>query len=175
MVLFVVFVTSCQNLEEININYNGVDPAKTDPNLLISTVITSSGLTAVGLGLAIWPELCNIPRKMGGAEAITLTTGQARIGAGNYGILRNAEELLNKSKQKDLKFHQGAAMILKAYNFGMIADLWGDALFPKRSSESLEEEFKTGFDSQQAIYTGILALLDTANLIIKKSERIFEY
>lgn len=40
LVLFVVFVTSCQNLEEININYNGVDPAKADPNLLISTVIT---------------------------------------------------------------------------------------------------------------------------------------
>ncbi|MEK7719597.1 MAG: SusD/RagB family nutrient-binding outer membrane lipoprotein, partial [Bacteroidota bacterium] len=171
LVLFVVFVTSCQNLEEININYNGVDPAKADPNLLISTVITSSGLTAVGLGFGDLAGVMQHTQKDGWSGGHNSYDWTSQDWGGNYGILRNAEELLNKSKQKDLKFHQGAAMILKAYNFGMIADLWGDAPYSKALLGELGgENLKPVFDSQQAIYTGILALLDTANTLLSKNQ-----
>ncbi|MDP2338764.1 MAG: SusD/RagB family nutrient-binding outer membrane lipoprotein [Bacteroidota bacterium] len=171
LVLFVVFVTSCQNLEEININYNGVDPAKADPNLLISTVITSSGLTAVGLGFGDLAGVMQHTQKDGWSGGHNSYDWTSQDWGGNYGILRNAEELLNKSKKKDLKFHQGAALVLKAYNFGLIADLWGDAPYSKALLGELGgENLKPVFDSQQAIYTGILASLDTANILLSKNQ-----
>lgn len=170
LLLFVVFMISCQNLEEININYNGIDPAKADPNLLISTVITSSGLTAVGLGFGDLAGVMQHTQKDGWSSAHNGYDWNSQEWQGNYGILRNAEELLNKSKVLGLKFHQGAALVMKAYNFGMIADLWGDAPYSKALlGEQGGDNLKPVFDSQQAIYAGILATLDTANTILSKN------
>jgi len=50
LLLFVIFMFSCKDLVELNINPNGVDPAKAHPNLLMATVITSTGLNIVNLG-----------------------------------------------------------------------------------------------------------------------------
>ena len=91
--------------------------------------------------------------------------------AGNYGTLRNAEEMLKKSKAANLDFQAGVAMVFKAYNFGMIADLWGDAPF----SQALKGEqgsafFKPAFDSQKDIYLGVIAMLDSANTLFSKNQ-----
>jgi hypothetical protein len=170
LLLFVVFMISCQNLEEININYNGVDPVKADPNLLISTVITSSGLNAVGLGFGDIAGVMQHTQKDGWGGGHNAYEWTSQEWGGNYGILRNTEELLNKAKGMGLKFHQGAALVLKAYNFGMIADLWGDAPYSKALlGEQGGDNLKPVFDSQQAIYKGILASLDTANTLLSKS------
>jgi hypothetical protein len=89
---------------------------------------------------------------------------------GYYDILRNADEFYNKAVQDELEFHQGVGLILKAYTFGLITDLWGDAPF----SEALKAEegpdfYKPVFDPQQDIYHGILAYLEEANTLLSKS------
>ena len=50
LILFVVFFISCKDLDTLNINPNGVDPSVAHPNLLMSTVISSTGQTVVNLG-----------------------------------------------------------------------------------------------------------------------------
>lgn len=171
LALVMVFMISCQNLEEMNINPNGVDPAKAHPNLLISTVITYTGQTMVGLGFGDIAGVMQHTQKDGWGGGHDGYDWSNQDWSGNYGILRNAYELLNKSRTLGLEFHQGAAMVLKAYNFGLIADLWGDAPYSKALLGELGgENLKPVFDNQKDIYIGILATLDSANILLSKSQ-----
>lgn len=171
LVLFVVFMISCQNLEEMNINPNGVDPAKAHPNLLISTVITYTGQTVVGLGFGDIAGVMQHTQKDGWSGGHNGYEWSNQDWSGYYGILRNTEELLKKSKEMGLEFHEGLALVIKAYNFGLIADLWGDAPYSKALLGELGgENLKPVFDSQKDIYIGILASLDSANTLLSKSQ-----
>lgn len=171
LILFVVFMMSCQNLEELNINPNGVDPAKAHPNLLISTVITFTGQTMTGLGFGDIAGVMQHTQKDGWGGGHDGYEWSNQDWSGNYGILRNAEELLKKSRELGLDFYEGAGMVLKAYNFGLIADLWGDAPYSKALLGELGgENFKPAFDSQRDIYLGILAALDSANTLLSRSQ-----
>jgi len=171
LVLFVVFIVSCQNLEEMNINPNGVDPANAHPNLLISTVITSTGQTVVGLGFGDIAGVMQHTQKDGWSGGHNAYEWSNQDWSGYYGILRNTEELLKKSRDMGLEFHEGVALVIKAYNFGLIADLWGDAPYSKALLGELGgANLKPVFDSQRDIYIGILASLETANTLLSKSQ-----
>ena len=52
IILTVVFtlVNSCKDLDELNINPNGVDPEIADLNLLMPNILSNLGQTVVGLG-----------------------------------------------------------------------------------------------------------------------------
>ena len=171
LILFMVFMISCQNLEEMNINPNGVDPANAHPNLLISTVITYTGQTVIGLGFGDIAGVMQHTQKDGWGGGHDGYEWSNQDWSGYYGILRNTEELLKKSRDMGLEFHEGVALVLKAYNFGLIADLWGDAPYSKALLGELGgENLKPVFDSQKDIYIGILASLDSANTLLSKSQ-----
>ena len=51
LTLVLAFVISCKDLDELNINPNGVDPANGDLNFLLPTIETGLGSTVHGLGL----------------------------------------------------------------------------------------------------------------------------
>lgn len=171
LILFVVFIFSCQNLEELNINPNGVDPANANPNLLITTVITSTGQTVVDLGFGDIAGVMQHTQKDGWSGSHNGYEWSNQDWSGYYGILRNTEELLKKSQEMGLEFHEGVALALKAYIFGLIADLWGDAPYSKALMGELGgENLKPVFDSQRDIYSGILASLETANTLLSKSQ-----
>ena len=48
--LLIGFVVSCRNLDDLNINPNGVDPAIADLNFLLPTVQTNVGQTVYNIG-----------------------------------------------------------------------------------------------------------------------------
>ncbi len=171
LLLFVVLLISCKDLEEMNINPNGVDPANAHPNLLMATVITSTGQGVVGTGFGDIAGVMQHTQKDGWSGGHNGYDWTSQDWSGNYGILRNAQEMLNKSKALKLDFQTGVAMILKAYNFGMIADLWGDAPYSKALlGEQGGVNLKPVFDPQRDIYLGILATLDTANTLLSKNQ-----
>ena len=47
LIIFLLIIVSCLDLEELNINPNGVDPAEAQPFLLMSTVLTYTGQNVV--------------------------------------------------------------------------------------------------------------------------------
>lgn len=171
LVLMALLISSCKNLTEMNVNPNGVDPANASPNLLMATVITSTGGTVLGLGYGDIAGVMQHTQKDGWSSGHNNYDWNDQTWAGNYSILRNTEEMLKKSKASGLDFQTGVAMIFKAYNFGLIADLWGDAPF----SQALKGEqgsafFQPAFDSQKSIYLGVIALLDSANTLLSKNQ-----
>ena len=50
LILFLVIFASCKDLTELNVNPNGVDPSTVNPNLLVTTVITTTAQPYVDMG-----------------------------------------------------------------------------------------------------------------------------
>ena len=169
--LLIGFVVSCRNLDDLNINPNGVDPAIADLNFLLPTVQTNVGQTVYNIGVGCFSGIMQHTQKTGwfsdynNYEWTTLSHSWN----GYYSILMNNEEYFDKAVQGKYEFHEGVARIMRAYVFGLITDIWGDA--PYRDALKAEygaSHFMPVFDSQQDIYHGILADLDTANMLLSK-------
>ncbi|SHF22323.1 Starch-binding associating with outer membrane [Mariniphaga anaerophila] len=162
---------ACHDLDELNINPNAPDPEVTDLNLLMPTLIIDLGQTIVSLGIGDIAGVMQHTQKTGWSSGHNdydwNDPGQSW--SGYYGILRNADEFYNKAVEGELEFHQGVGLTLKAYAFGLIADLWGDAPFTEAlKAESGPDFYKPVFNSQQDIYHGILAYLEEANTLLSK-------
>ena len=175
LILLVIFIISCKNLDDMNVNPNGVDPSNAHPNLLIATVITFTGQNVIGLGFGDIAGVMQHTQKDGWGGAHDGYEWSDQDWSGYYGILRNTEELIKKSKSMDLDFQKSVGMILKAYNFGAIADLWGDAPYSRALLGELGgSNLKPVFDSQKDIYLGILASLDTVNTLLSKNQNEYK-
>ncbi len=173
----VLLTISCRDLEEMNINPNGVDPAVAHPNLLLSTIVTSTGQAVVNLGYGDIAGVMQHTQKdgwSGGHNGYDWSTSQDW--ASYYNILRNVDEMYNKAVEMELEFHQGVGLVIKSYVFGMITDLWGDAPYSQALKGELggAENIKPAFDRQEDIYAGILADLETANTLLSGSQGDYE-
>jgi hypothetical protein len=171
VILIMIFMASCKDLDEMNVNPNGVDPANAHPNLLLSTITTASGQECVTLGFGDIAGVMQHTQYDGWSESHNDYKWSDQDWSTNYGVLRNAEEMLRKSRDMKLDFQTAGALIFKAFNFGLIADLWGDAPYSKALQGELgAANLKPEFDSQRDIYLGILASLDTANTLLSGNQ-----
>jgi len=173
LTLVLTLVTSCKDLDELNINPNGVDPETADLNLLMATIETGVGQSVVSLGFGDIAGVMQHTQKDGWSSGHNDYDwdNQNHSWSGYYGILRNTDEFYQKAMDGDYKFHQGVALVMKSYAFGMIADLWGDAPY----SEALQAEdgpdyFKPVYDNQKDIYMGIFADLESANTLLSQDQ-----
>jgi len=176
-ILILTFGVSCHDLDELNINPNGVDPETADLNLLLATIETGVGQTVVSLGFGDIAGVMQHTQKDGwsGGHNDYDWDNSGGNWSGYYGILRNNDEFYKKAVNGNYEFHQGVALVMKSYTFGLIADLWGDAPY----SESLLAEqgqayFKPAFDSQKDIYMGIFDDLEAANTLLSQNQSAYE-
>lgn len=172
LVLSLVVFTSCSDLEELNINPNGVDPSVADPNLLMPTVITGVAKNVVGLGFGDIAGVMQHTQKDGWSSGHNDYDWDVNSNSWRsyYDILRNNDAFYAKSVEDDLEFQQGVGLVMKSYTFGLITDLWGDAPYSQalRGGEG-SEFYKPAFDNQKDIYLGILSDLESANALLSKS------
>ena len=178
LVLFSFAFFSCKDLDELNINPNGVDPAIAHPNLLMSTIISGTAQGVVGLGFGNIAGVMQHTQKdgwAGGHNSYDWNPSGSDWGS-YYDLLRNSQAMLEKAEAMELDFHRGVALIIRAYVFGMIADLWGDAPYTHalKGEEGGEEHIRPPYDPQQEIYHGVLADLDTANALLSKKASSYE-
>ncbi len=164
--------SACHELDDLNINPNNPDPGITDLNLLMPTVIIGLGQNVISLGIGDIAGVMQHTQKTGWSSGHNdydwNNPGQSW--GSYYEILRNADEFYRKAVKEKLEFHQGVGLILKAYTFGLITDLWGDAPFSQAlKAEEGSEFYKPVFDPQQDIYHGILEYLEEANTLLSKS------
>jgi len=169
--VFTVLI-SCKDLDDLNINPNGVDPAVADLNFLMPTIETGIGKTVYNIGFGVFSGVMQHTQQTGwqGAYNNYDWDDNSHSWSGYYSLLMNNDEFLTKAKEDDYEFHQGIALVMRAYMFGLIADLWGDAPYKDAlKAEMGSDYFKPEFDLQEDIYMGILGDLDTANILLSKS------
>ena len=177
LALVFTFLMSCKDLDDLNINPNGVDPAIADLNFLLPTTIVGLGQTVYGIGFG---QLSGVMQQ---TQRTGWMTGHnnydwndlSHSWNGYYGILMNNDEFYKKAKADGLEFHQGVARVLRSYTYGLITDLWGDAPYKEAlKAEQGADFFKPAFDPQKDIYLGILADLDTANMLLSKNASAYK-
>lgn len=173
LVLVAVILASCQDLTELNVNPNGVDPLTVNPNLMITTVITGTASPYLKNGyngnLAGVMQYIQQDGWSSGTNNFDFISESSW--SGYYNTLRNVKHLYDRAETEGMEFHQGVAEILKAFNFGIITDGWGSAPYTDalNAPNGEQADLFPVFDSQETIYKGIIEDLKAANTLLSKS------
>ena len=169
--MLVLFVSSCQDLTEVNINPNGIDPSVAHPNLIMPTVLTNTAMNYLNLGFGNMSGVMQHTQKDSWSDDHNDYAWNEDSWAGYYGILRDNQFMYDKAVEDDLKFHQGVALVMKSFIFGQITDLWGDAPYTDAlKSEQGKDYLEPAFDTQKTIYQGIFSDLEEASNIFSGSD-----
>jgi hypothetical protein len=170
--LVMILTVSCQqSLMDMNVDPNAANPATTNPNLVLSTVLTEAGKTIVNLGYGDIAGVMQHTQKDGWAGGHNLYDwNRNNSWAGYYGILRNNKYVHDRAVELGFELQQGVTLVMKSMMFGLITDLWGDAPYTMalRGPEGTPEATFPVFDTQESIYRGILEDLERANQLLSK-------
>ncbi|SOE21073.1 Starch-binding associating with outer membrane [Spirosomataceae bacterium TFI 002] len=171
--LFILMGTffSCEDLTEVNNNPNGVQPDLVNPNLIMPTVLTESAKMYLNYGYQDIAGVVQHTQKDAWSSGHNdYDWGGNQSWSSHYDILRNNALFYDRAVALNLEFHQGVALVMKAFNFGLITDLWGDAPYTNalKGEEGGTANILPEFDSQEVIYMGIIADLEKANTLLSK-------
>lgn len=154
--------TSCKQDEFLDVNTDPNNPLIVPPSVLMtSTLITtafangneinriSSLLVQHQAGIANQPATYDVYSIRGGLD----NQWQGELYAG---ALENAQDLIRVAAANNSPAYAGIAKLLKAYNFAMVTDLWGNVPY----SQALQglELLQPRFDNQEDIYKGNASL-----------------
>ncbi|MCD6202559.1 MAG: SusD/RagB family nutrient-binding outer membrane lipoprotein [Bacteroidales bacterium] len=173
LVLFAIMFVSCdKQLTQLNVNPNGVDPETVNPNLILATVISNTAKPYLEMGFdGDVAGVMQYVQKSGWSSGLNKFdwVGERSWG-GPYANLRNAKHLYERALEENMEFQQGVAIVLRAFNFGYIADSWGDApyTYALNAPAGGQEDMFPEFDSQEDIYRGIIDELKNANTLLSK-------
>lgn len=173
VLLLTVAATSCnEQLTELNENPNGVDPATANPNMTIPNIQVNVALQYQGQNYGDLGGVAQYIQHDGWFGGINHYDWSPNNWTGWYDILRNNKFLYSRAVALDYKLHQGIALTMKAFIFGTVTDLWGDAPYTNALKGDESDEFLTpDFDSQEMIYKGVIEDLKAASALFATGDK----
>jgi hypothetical protein len=170
LMVSLVFVSCDNGFEELNQNPN--DPIAVPSKLILPNTIRISqnimNSTFVGGDMgACWSQ--QFAKVQYNDEALYIPRNsviQSTVWSGFYAsVLADAKKMQDLALVEENNDMQGAALVMQAYAYSVLTDAFGMIPF----SEALQGEegtFTPIFDSQEDVYTGIVAMLDEANTLL---------
>lgn len=163
-------IVSCDDgLVEINENPNGVESSEVDPNLLISSVMTGLATSTTSRGYSGDTGAASqfIQKDSWSNNRYDWETGS--IWNDNYELLRTNKVAYERAVELGLPFHEGVTLILKSMLFGNLTDYYGDIPYTEALKGSDLEGERPTYDTQETVYKGIIADLETASSLLGAS------
>jgi hypothetical protein len=149
---------SKEYFDELSTNPNQVSEA-TLPALL-STSTAKAGLNTFTVGNAISPYVQYTAGPVaGGASDIYETIDFTGMWDALYFAMADINELKKQAVKQGSSEYLGVANVLLAYNLMMVNNLWGAAPYSEAFNAS---NFTPKYDTDQAVYTSTLSLIDEA-------------
>lgn len=170
LVSFVVLISSCTDyLIELNENPNGAEPNNAHPNLVVPSVLSEAAKLYLNLGYQDLAGVMQHTQKDGwnGAHNNYDWEG-SNSWNGYYDILRNNKFVLERSEELGYELHQGVALVMKSFMFGLLADLWGDVPYSEALLAQEGGTMTAKYDRQEDVYLGVIADLERANQLLSK-------
>ena len=91
---------------------------------------------------------------------------QIIMGTDQYNYLRNIKIIHDKSiTENNHKFFEAISLVLRAFNYGIITDLFGDVPYSE-SMSAADGIYFSKYDDQKTVYKGILADLKAADALL---------
>jgi hypothetical protein len=170
--LLVVF--SCDNnFEEINTNNNV--PTSVTPDLLLSGVIRNTLNNQVGEAWGIGNIVVQHTAKIQFVNEDRYLWGELN-GIWNtvYGNMRNVQNIIDFAQAAEpvQNNYLGVALVLKSWMFSLATDAYGDIPYTEAVQGKKSAVYQPIYDTQESIYDGILADLETANTILGTSSEL---
>ena len=156
--------TSCRKFSEMNKDPNNITPANAAPDYLMSNVLTTTATMYGNLGSGDMSGAIQHTYQDAFGNTYSGYNWSARSWNTNYGILRDNRLMLQKAGDNNWKFHQGVGLIMRAFNFGLIADFWGsapDSMAVKGDLGESQYQFPA-FNSQESVYNLVIGDLKAA-------------
>jgi len=174
LVLSVLLVASCADITDVNENPNGVDPNTVDPNFILSTVMTNAGKDVARKGYGD-PLAAYVQHTQKDSWSSNDYDWDGSGWTTYYGVLRDAQLAYDRSVDLGWEFHQGVAMVMKAYMFGLLTDFYGDVPYTEalKGAEGGDNLFPK-YDSQESVYKSIIAELEAASVMLSKDKTAYE-
>lgn len=158
-------LSSCdKDFEEINVNPNS--PEIVSSALLLPTVIRSTTNEIAGNAWGYGNVVMQYTAKIQFTNEDRYNWGpQGNPYSSFYNAMRDINNIIEISGTANQQNYVGIAKVLRAHLFSYMTDAYGEVPY----SEALQAKSGVNypqFDSQEAIYTGILAELEEANALL---------
>ncbi len=165
----VTFMSSCtKDFSETNTNRN--NPTSVTPDLLLSGVIRNMMNQQVNDAWGIGNLVAQYHAKIQFVnEDRYLWNEQNGLWNSVYSNNRNLENILVAVENDPKSPYLGVSLILKSWMFSLATDAYGDIPYKESGKAKTEGLYAPVYDSQEGIYTGILADLKRANELLAVS------
>ena len=176
-ILALMLIGGCKDLTDLNVNPNGTDEATANPNLILPTVLTEAGRQYLDYGFQdIAGVVQHTQKDAWEGDHNNYDWEGSQSWNAHYDVLRNNALLLKRAEEEGLDFHRGVGLVMNAFMYGLITDLWGDAPYTHalKAEAGGSENLLPAYDTQEEIYRGILAELETANTLLSKPVDAYE-
>lgn len=172
--LLVLGVGACDT-DLTGINQNPNAPTDVPATLLIRPAITGSAANGLGVGMTwnhagLWAQhYAQIQYPDEDRFLVRDGTVQGFWDSWYSGPLRDLQAIIDKGEAENRPNYVAMGLILRAWNMGIITDLWGDVPF----SEAVNGhggQFTPKYDTQQEVYNALFADLRRAAEIINPAQ-----
>ncbi len=167
-------ITSCtKDFRETNTNTN--NPTSVTPDLLLSGVIRNMMNQQVNDAWGIGNLVAQYHAKIQFVnEDRYLWNEQNGVWNSVYGNSRNLQNILVAVQNDTKSPYLGVGLILKSWMFSLATDAYGDVPYKEAGKAKTDGAYLPAYDTQEEIYTGILADLKRANELLATSNTNLE-
>lgn len=169
-IIFLGYITqSCQdNFDDMNLSPNNAE--EVSPNYLLSYVLSNTTMQFYNLTNERSDISGVIQYTQRGTEYQAARQNSYQWDKGGWGgyydILRTNKLMYELGEKENNQFFMAASLIMKSYNFAMMADLFGDCPYSEALQASNNLLFPK-FDDQKDVYEGVLTDLKTASKMLE--------
>jgi hypothetical protein len=156
--LMMIFLGSCETWLDVNENPN--NPTDAPITGLLTNTILETTLNVQRAGNITSPYVQHLasPNPASSTDIMEPLDFSGTWGS-FYSVMSDLTDLMDKAERLDANHYLAAGQTLMALNLGMVVDMWGSAPY----SEGFRFTTVTPkYDSDQELYTEIIALLDQA-------------
>ncbi|WP_321346837.1 SusD/RagB family nutrient-binding outer membrane lipoprotein [uncultured Draconibacterium sp.] len=162
---FVWIFSSCSDLEELNENPNNVP--ETHPQLLL-TDIEWNAFQVEGVS----PMFASRMVVQTDGENANQYYNWTRAGFDDYAQLRNVTKMMEEAERIESSAYTALGKFFRAYYFYNLTLTFGDVPYSNALKGETDEIYAPAYDSQQAIFKGILQELQDADALLANDNSI---
>ena len=163
--IFSSIATSCDDgFEEVNTNPN--DPESVSAALLLPTVIRNSTYEVASLAWGYGNVVMQYSAKIQFTNEDRYNWGPQGDPYGTfYNGLRDIKNIIEIAEESEHDNYKGVALVMKSWMFHIMTDAYGQLPYTE-ATLAKDQVNLPAFDSQETIYTGIIADLTLANELL---------
>jgi len=169
-IIIALFLVGCNDFEELNVNPN--EPTSVASGVLFTSALRTAVNTSSNESFLLANNIAQLTAKTLRTEVDSYNWNAfPTLWEGMYESLTDLEGVISISEEMGNNQAKGAAMVVKAWVYATLTNAYGDIPYSNAIKGS-EANFTPNYDTQESIYSDLLASLDDAVNLLNSSGEI---